>query len=589
MKNRILLATAALILPLTGIVGTIAASADIIVLPPPRLPGFAARLAQQPGITMASGWKAIPDTRAWAALSQANADSRQDARWAFARSLIAHDRGAEAFGVLGVMQQDDPDLAMVAAFRLARGAAFVLMARSTEAMDVLGGALLADNPEGCAWRMRALAEAGYATQALAEWRCALPALNARGATARLPFLLAAARAAIESGKPDNALQWLAGIADGNPHADIYRARALVALGRTEEARARLDQAAEHGSMSGRMDARLTRIELGLASRALVPQVAQKQLADLRFIWRGDHIEQRALQLSYRLSSEARDSSGALATGAVLFRFFDPAAQGPGFVTGLQAHLAAVLDASNKLPLDQAAGIFWDYRDLMPSGAEGDRLASDLGARLQAAGLYDRAAELFEHQLFVRAQDLARGPLSVRVASLHILAGHPDRALSALNRTAQSGYTDEMIHARQRVEAAALSQKGKISEAFAVLQEVPGAGNLRAEILWNKRDWVGLAAETGHVLPAGSALSEVDQTIVLRHAIALAMLAHEGALAELHTRYAAAFARLPTAAVFEMLTASADTVNPEAIARAMASLPTASPAGEMAALFDAERK
>ncbi|MBB5685254.1 tetratricopeptide repeat protein [Sphingobium boeckii] len=586
MKSRFLWAAAMIVLPLPA---AMVLGADTIALSPARLPGFAALLAQQPAIAAPAGWKALSEAEAWTALSRAGDAGRQGARWAYARSLIAQRRGAEAHGVLSVMQQDDPDLAMVAAFRLARGAAYVLTGRPSDALDVLGGNGLADNPEGCAWRMRALAEAGYAAQALGEGRCALPAVNARGGRARLPFVLAAARAAIETGQPDDALGWLAGVSDRDMQADIYRARAYLALGRPEEARARLDRAGQRGSMTERMDAQLTGIELGLATHALAPAAALKQLADLRFIWRGDHIEERALRLSYRLSGEAKDSGGALATGAILFRFFDPAAQGPGFVSGLQAHLTAVLNASNTLPLDQAAGIFWDHRDLMPSGAEGDKLASSLGARLQEAGLYDRAAELFEHLLFVRAQDLARGPLSVRVASLHILAGHSDRALSALNRTAQDGYTDEMIHARKRVEAAALSQAGKIPEAFAVLQEVPDAGALRAEILWNKRDWSGLIAETGHALPSGGALSDVDQAIILRHAIALAMLGHEDALAALHSRYAAVFARLPTAPVFEMLTASADTVNPGAIARAMASLPTASPAGEMAALFDVARK
>lgn len=253
---------------------------------------------------------------------------------------------------------------------------------------------------------------------------------------------------------------------------------------------------------------------------------------------------------------------------------------------LQARLASALDPASKLPIEQAAGLYWDYRDLAPSGAEGDFLVSRLADRLQAAGLYGRAAELLEHQLFVRARDLAQGPLSAKVASLHILAGRPDRALAALRKTASIDYPDEMIHARKRVEAVALSQIGKIEEAFAVLDDVPGAGALRAEILWKKRDWVGLAAETGAALPATDAMSDVDQAVVLRYAISLAMLGQEDALAALRARYAASFAGLATGPVFDMLTAAVGSVDPAAVARAMAAIPAVSPAGDMAELIDA---
>jgi hypothetical protein len=552
-----------------------------------RLPGFAAELAQRPTIASPAGWVAMPERAAWAALARSGSGvARQRARWDYARSLIAGGRGPEAQGVLAVMQRDDPDLAMVDSFRLARAAAYVLTGHPAEAPGLLSTSGLASNAEGCAWRMRSLAESGLSAQALEEAGCARSALAARGLAARTPFILAAAQAAIEAHAPARALNWLAQLPDRAPRANLYRGRAYLALGMPAEARLRLARADHSGSIADRMDARLTGIEAGVANRALKPAQALKQLDDLRFVWRGDHIEERALQLGYRLSIEIHDQRGALAAGAALFRFHDPARQPPGFIVDLQGRLAAVLDAGSKLPLDQAAGLFWDYRDLAPMGAEGDLLVSRLGERLQDAGLYARAAELFEHQLFVRARDIAQGPLSVRVATLHILAGRPDRAVEALRKSPQPGYTDEMIHARERVEAVALSQLGKVQEAFAVLQDVPDADALRAEILWKKRDWPALVAVTGRALPAGRRrLSDVDQAMLLRHAIALAMLGREDALADLRHRYAPAFGGLPTAPVFDMLTASAGTVQPQAIARAMASLPTASPAGEIAELLD----
>lgn len=563
-----------------------AAPAAYTPAPPARLPGFAAELAQRAALTTPSGWRVMAEADAWKALSRASQTQRQGARWDYALSLIGRDRGAEAWGVLEAMRQDDPDLEMVEAFRLARGVVLVQLGRHADGFAELSTPALIDNAEACAWRVRALAEKGFVEQALTHVNCALPAINARGREARAPFLIAMARAAIETGKPELALRWMAQLPDRDPAVNLYRGRASLALGQAAEARLRFARVEQSGTMAQRMDARLSQIEAGVANGALKPAAALKQLDALRYVWRGDHVEERALRLSYRLSADANDLRGALGAGATLFRFFEPGRQGPDFLTGLQARLAAALDPASKVPLDQAAGLYWDYRDLAPSGAAGDFLVSRLAERLQGAGLYGRAADLLEHQLFVRARDLAQGPLSARVATLHILAGRPDRAIAALRKTAAVPYPDEMIHARKRVEAVALAQLGKTEEACAVLQDVPDAPVLRAEILWKARDWAGLVAESEGQLPRAGKISEVDQAIVLRYAISLAMLGREDGLATLRARYAASFAGLTTAPVFDMLTAAVGSVDPSAITRAMASIPSVSPAGAMAELIEA---
>lgn len=597
MKLPLLLASAAALAaptvpPPPAPIAASAAEDDVAIASTPappqmaRLPGFAADLAQQPDISMPAAWKIISEDVAWRMLARASASGRQQARWDYARSLIGRGRGSEAIGVLDVMRQDDPDLAMVDAFNLARAAALTMMARPADAFALLTGPGLVNNPEACAWRLRTLAETGFAEAAMGQVACAKAAIDARKGDARQPFIIAAARAAVESNRPDFALRWLALTPDRDPAANLYRGRAYLALGRSDEARLRFARVEKSGTMGQRMDARLSLIEAETASHALTPAAALKKLDALRYVWRGDQVEERALRLSYRLNSEMDNLQGALSTGATLFRFFQPSRQGPDFVPGLQAKLASALDPASKLPLDQAAGLYWDYRDLAPSGAEGDFLVTRLADRLQASGLYARAGDLLEHQLFVRTRDIAQGPLSVKVATLHILAARPDRALAALRRTAANPYTDEMIHARKRVEAVALSQLGKVDEAFAVLQDVPGAGPLRVEILWKNRNWAALASEMAPTLPRAGRISDVDQAVLLRYAVSLAMLGQEDGLAALRARYAASFQGLPTAPVFEMLTGTVGSVDPAAISRAMAAIPSVSPAGEIAELVDA---
>jgi tetratricopeptide (TPR) repeat protein len=548
-----------------------------------RLPGFAADLAQQAPVAMPGAWKIVDDDASWKAITRASQDTRQQVRWDYARSLIGQNRGPEAYGVLEVMRQDDPDMDMVDAFRLAHGVAMALMNHSADALSELGAPGLVNNPEACAWRMRILSETGFAEQALQHMACARPALEAQK---RKPFIIAAAKAGVEAGRAGEAMNWLRQLPDRDAVANLYRGKAELVLGHADQARLRFARVERAGTMQERMDARLSGIEAEVAGGNIKRGPALKQLAALRYAWRGDEIEERALRLSYKLSTDAGDLRGSLSAGATLFRFFDPSRQGPEFMSSLQGKLTAALDPRTKLTLEQAAGLYWDYRDLSPSGADGDLLVSRLAERLQSAGLYGRAAELLEHQLFTRVNDLAQGPLSARVASLHILSGRPDRAIAALRKTANEDYPDAMIYARQRVEAVALSQLGRVEEAFAVLQNVPDAGALRSEILWKKRQWAGLASETGKALPPAGAVSDVDQAVVLRHAISLAMLGRETELAGLRARYAASFRGLATAPVFDMLTATPGSADPAALARAMASMPAVSPAGEIASLLDA---
>jgi len=552
-------------------------------LPPAsRLPGFAADLAQQPAIVGPGAWARLSEVDAWTRLARVPRPERQQARWNYARSLIGQERGAEAFGVLEVMRQDDPDLEMVDTYRLAQGAALTLLGRYPDALASLGAAGLDANPEACAWRLRALAQSAMGEQALQQLDCARQAL---GTPRPKAFVLAAARAAIEGGAPEKAMQWLAPLPDRDPAANLYRGRAELAQGHVDQARLRFARVERSGTIEQRMDARLSEVESEVAHHTVGPEAALKRLDAIRYAWRGDAIEERALRLTYKLYDARGDLSGALAAGAALFRYHDVARQGADFLPGLRTKLTEALDPARKLPLDKAAGLYWDYRDIAPGGAEGDLLASHLAERLQQAGLYERAGDLLSYQLFVRAGDLARGPLSARVATLFILAGRPDRALDTLRKSDDPSFPDAMIAARKRVEAAALSQIGRIDEAMAVLQDVPEADTLRAEILWKQRDWARYAEASASGLPKGRALDAVGQAVVLRHAISLAMLGREDALGSLHARYSGAFQGLPSAPVFEMLAGSPAQASGPQLARAMAAMPSVSPAGDFADLLE----
>ncbi|HVF93510.1 MAG TPA: hypothetical protein VM900_04280 [Sphingomonas sp.] len=549
---------------------------------PPRVAGFAAALAEQPLAWGTKAWPQRSDAAGWAALAAATPSSRQATRWAMAQSLIGKTRAAEAIGVLDVMASDDPDLALVPAWRRARGVALAMLERPVEATAALADERLAADPESCLWRLRVALPAS----AVRDLGCAMPALATRPAPLRRPFLLAAAGAAIEARRVQPALGWLAALPASDGAANLLRAQALLTAGQGDRGRLLLARVIRSGRPGERAAAQLALVEAGLAAGTMTPAVALDRLADLRFAWRGDAVERQALALSVRLATDLGDGPAALAAGAVLFRYFDLGAEAGALVATMQQTLAAALASATQLPLPRAAGMFWDYRDLVPAGIDGDRLVEALAARLQRAGLYARAADLLGHRLSARAEDIEKGPLSVRVASLFILAGKPDHAIRVLRESEAIVYPAEMRADRRRVEAAALDLLGRSAEALATIQDVDDVAGLRAEILWRARDWPALAAAPAPPVPRNGRLTEVAQAVVLRHAIALAMLGREPELTVLNARYAAAFARLPTAATFAMLTGQVGTVEPDTLGCAMASLPAASPAGAIGDLIAA---
>ncbi|MBO9516280.1 MAG: hypothetical protein J7549_19365 [Variovorax sp.] len=558
-----------------------------VAVPNAALPRFAAALAQMPSITGGDGWNGVTGTEAWQQLAKATPDTRQLARWNFAKGLIASERGAEALGVLEVMRLGDKDLALVTPYQLARGAALTLLGRDAEAVESLSAPELASNPEACAWRMRALAHSGDAASAVGEINCARVAINARAPKDRVPFMIVAAGAAIDVGQPQPAMQWLGLFSDQNPEANVLRGRALLAQKDLANARLRFERAALSGSPEVKAAARLGTIEVGIDGHSTNPADAIKQLDALRFGWRGGPVERRALTIEYGLAKDAKDLRAELKSGATLLRYFRLGAQAGPMLAELQQSLTAVLAPDSGVPLPEAAGLYWDYRELAPSGGDGDVLANRLADRLEAAGLYARAAELLTYQLNQRAQDVAQGPLSVHVASLQILAGRPDLALTALQTTEQPSYSDQMRWDRKRMEAVALHRLGKDDAATAALDGVPDGAAVRAEIHWRTQDWGNFVTESEASLPAAKgALAAPQQAAVLRYAVALAMLSREDKLRALHARYAGAFKGLPTASAFDMLTASLDKIDPAKLDAAIAAIPEASPAGAIGDLLDA---
>lgn len=561
--------------------------ATTIPLHAARLPGFAAELANRPLPDGPAMWQRRAPDAALAALATARPDQRQAARWDYGVSQVARGRGPEALGALDTMLEDDPDMALVPAFRLARGAALTLLNRNAEALDMLTAPLLLANPEACLWRLLAQVQAERPRPALAQLHCALPAINSRRIYSAATFIRAAASAAIETGQYAVALGWLRQLPDDDGRANLLRGQALLAQGNLPEGRLRLQRVKRTAPPPERMEAELALIE-GLSAHNQMPLAEALRRTDrLLFLWHGGRTEDRALHLAYELAEKQKNGPAMLRYGGLLLRYGNPGARGTALLAACQQQLFAILRPDNGLPLPQAAGLFWDNRDLAPTGPDGDRLLDLLAGRLAQARLYEGAADLLAYQMTERAEDVEKGPVSEKVARFYLLAGLPDKALAALRATASIAFPPAIDAARRKVQAVALYQLGHMDEAMAILADMPDTTGLREEMLWRRRDWSRLAdGPDDGAPPAAKDLSPVAQAVILRQAVALAMTGQEEGLARLRARYAAAFARSPSAAAFALLTGPVEAMSGDGLARAMAAIPAVSVAGDYDDMLDA---
>jgi hypothetical protein len=173
-------------------------------------------------------------------------------------------------------------------------------------------------------------------------------------------------------------------------------------------------------------------QLRLAKGQIDAAAAADQLNQLRFRWRGDGVELETIrglgklyvdQGRYREALEVLRSAGNQSDRpeAIALRNDLNSAFRSLFLDGL---------ADGMQPI-QAVGLFYDFQELTPIGADGDQMVRNLVRRLVDVDLLDDAAKLLKYQVDNRLERRAQGPgrhrpgldLSDEQAARERAAGH----------------------------------------------------------------------------------------------------------------------------------------------------------------------
>lgn len=474
-----------------------------------------------------------------------------EARLALARFLVGSGLGYEAIGVLNAIVAASPNMLGEPELRGLRGAARVSIGRIEEATADFAGASLANDPSTKIWQGYIAVQQGDYVEARRLFAAGASVIDQFPKAWRARFGAAHARAALETGDMVAARSLLAySFSQEGPVADQLAARLVQARmfeleGQTDRALAVFTAIATAPLDNVAVPAKLGVVRIGLARGTMKPAAAATELEQLKWRWRGDATELEVIRtlgqlyLSQGLYREALTSlRGAGKRMALL----------PG-AAEMQADLnnafrALFLDGgADGLQPIQALGLFYDFRELTPVGADGDEMVRRLARRLVDVDLLDQAAELLKYQVDNRLEGVAKASVATDLAAIYLMDRQPEAALQALWSSRTTLLPTAMNTERRALEARALMELGRFDHALEVLDKDngPAARDVRAEIFWKQENWAAAAAmyeqRLGERFKDPAPLSGEDESRLIRAGVGYSLAHDDAALGRLSRNYA----------------------------------------------------
>ncbi|HEY0600092.1 hypothetical protein [Brevundimonas sp.] len=540
--------------------------------------GFSARYRQLQDAAAAEANAAADDPRA-----------PVEARFAFARFLVGSGLGYEAIGVLNAIVARAPNMAGEPELRGLRGAARASIGRFEEAQGDFASAAVAGDPASAVWRGYMASAAGDHAAARQAFAAGAKAVDGFPPAWRARFGAAHALSALETGDLEAARSLLAySFSQNAPAADQLAARLVQA--KLFELDGQSDRALAVYTAVGRapldavaVPAKLAVVRLSLAKGAMKPDAAAAALESLRWRWRGDATELaviRQLGQLYLSQGLYREALTALKGAGPGLHRLDEAAD-------IQADLGAAFrmlfleGGADGLQPVQALGLFYDFRELTPIGADGDEMVRRLARRLVDVDLLDQAAELLKYQVDNRLDGVAKAQVATDLATVYLMDRQPEAALQAIWGSRTTLLPSALNAERRALEARALAGLGRYDHALEVLgaDASPEGRDVRAEVLWKQEKWAEAAAlyeaRLGERFRDPAALTADEEARLIRAGVGYSLGRESAGLTRLSRNYrpyiAGARAKSalaialdagegdgPFAGDFAALTASADT-------------------------------
>ncbi|MET3664590.1 endoglucanase [Caulobacter sp. 1776] len=478
-------------------------------------------------------------------------DSDTGARMALARFLVGSQMSFEAIGVLNAAGRKHQTLLGDAEFRGLRGMAKVMAGRLTEADADFSSPVLADDPSSALWRGYISAKQGQWADARSKFVGGGRALDLFPPLWRARFLHAEAQAALGVGDLTGAMQLITKALalpqipiEDQLDTRLTQARIFEAKGEKVRAQ-RMFQAIARAPIDRiATPALLHATEIGYAKGQISAAKAAETLNQLRYRWRGDGVELeviRALgklfidQGRYREALEVLRSAGRQLPD----RPEALALQNDLSNTFRQLFLQGLADGMQPI---QAVGLFYDFQDLTPIGADGDQMVRNLVRRLVDVDLLDDAAKLLKYQVDNRLNGVPKAQVATDLAWIYLMNKKPEDALTAINDTRTTILPPALNVERRLATARALMSLGRYDDALELIEKDNSRDGqeIRAEIAWKQHTWPAAGAlyerSLGDRFKTPGALAPSDEARLLRAAVAYSLADDDAALGRLRQRW-----------------------------------------------------
>lgn len=473
-----------------------------------------------------------------------------EARFMFARFLVGSGLSYEAIGVLNAIVAQAPSMAGEPELRGLRGAARASIGRMEEAQGDFASAAVAGDPASAVWRGYIASTQGDHAEARLAFAAGAVAVDDFPPPWRARFGAAHALAALEAGDLESARALLAySFSQDAPAADQLTARLVQAKlfeldGQSARALAVYTAIGRAPLDAVSVPARLGVVRLSLAKGTMKADAAAKELESLRWRWRGDSTELaviRQLGQLYLSQGLYREALTALKGAGPNMSRLEGAAE-------IQTDLGAAFrmlfleGGADGLQPVQALGLFYDFRELTPIGADGDEMVRRLARRLVDVDLLDQAAELLKYQVDNRLEGVAKAQVATDLAAVYLMDRQPEPALQAIWGSRTTILPSALNTERRALEARALAQLGRYDHALEVLgtDASPEARDVRAEVFWKQEKWAQAAAlyeaflGERHRDPA--ALTTQEEARLIRAGVGYSLSRDAGALSRLSRNY-----------------------------------------------------
>jgi|GEM_PF-639695 len=298
--------------------------------------------------------------------------------------------------------------------------------------------------------------------------------------------------------------------------------------------------------------------------------AIRRLDNLRIVWRGDAFEISLLNyLGQMYVDNNQPLQGLRAWRDLITNFPDStlAIDVAKAMANVFNKLFAEGGADHMQPLE-ALATFYEFRDLVPIGAAGDKMIQALADRLASVDLLDRAAGLLQHQIQYRQEGEVRSRLGAQLALIHILNREPQKALDALELTGYGKNPVDLQKKRLRLTSMALNGIKEYQRALEMLQQDDSAEarQLRLDIYWNMSDWPNVITVAEEMLAARkditAPLDGSENAELLKLALAYIFNGQASQLAYLRNFYLPLIKDEVAHRVFAFITDSATPIDPK---------------------------